>query len=127
MKIKYYTKCKDGEEVFNVFDIDTPLKYTLRLSDENALEHGRLGAIYILVCEKGYYNNNKINLDNLNINFETITYITIDDKDKFIIKNKEDIKRFYKYLTDFDINLFLKEFENLDKIKEVEKDFDAIS
>ena len=124
MKIKLYNKCKNGEEYFNTFEIETPLKYVLRLEDIKTSEQsGRLGGIYILICNKGYFNNNKIDLDNLNLNFEEINYITVDDKDKFIIKTKDDVKNFYKYLTGFDVNLFIKEFGNLDRVNSVEKDF----
>lgn len=123
MKIKLYNKCKNGEEYFNTFDIDTPLKYVLRLEDSKSTDQsGRLGGIYILICTKGYFNNNKIDLDNLNLNFEEINYVTVDDK-AFIIKTKDDVKNFYKYLTGFDVNLFIKEFENLDRVNSVEKDF----
>ena len=119
-----YNKCKNGEEYFNTFEIETPLKYVLRLEDIKTSEQsGRLGGIYILICNKGYFNNNKIDLDNLNLNFEEINYVTVDDKDKFVIKTKDDVKNFYKYLTGFDVNLFIKEFGNLDRVNSVEKDF----
>ena len=119
-----YNKCKNGEEYFNTFDIETPLKYVLRLEDSKSTDQsGRLGGIYILICNKGYFNNSKIDLDNFNLNFEETNYVTVDEKDKFIIKTKDDVKNFYKYLTGFDVNLFIKEFENLDRVNSVEKDF----
>lgn len=124
MKIKIYSKCRNGEEYFNNFEIETPLKYVLRLEDTKSFDQsGRLGSIYILICNKGYFNNSKIDLDNFNLNFEEINYVTVDEKDKFIIKTKDDVKNFYKYLTGFDVNLFIKEFENLDRVNSVEKDF----
>ena len=123
MKIKIYSKCRNGEEYFNNFEIETPLKYVLRLEDSKSFDQsGRLGSIYILICNKGYFNNSKIDLDNFNLNFEEINYVTVDDK-AFIIKTKDDVKNFYKYLTGFDVNLFIKEFENLDRVNSVEKDF----
>lgn len=124
MKIKIYSKCRNGEEYFNNFEIETPLKYVLRLEDTKSSDQsGRLGSIYILICNKGYFNNSKIDLDNFNLNFEETNYVTVDEKDKFIVKTKDDVKNFYKYLTGFDVNLFIKEFENLDRVKSVEKDF----
>ena len=124
MKIKIYSKCRNGEEYFNNFEIETPLKYVMRLEDtKSSDQYGRLGSIYILICNKGYFNNSKIDLDNFNLNFEETNYVTVDEKDKFIIKTKDDVKNFYKYLTGFDVNLFIKEFENLDRVNSVEKDF----
>lgn len=124
MKIKIYSKCRNGEEYFNNFEIETPLKYVLRLEDTKSSDQsGRLGSIYILICNKGYFNNSKIDLDNFNLNFEETNYVTVDETDKFIIKTKDDVKNFYKYLTGFDVNLFIKEFENLDRVNSVEKDF----
>jgi hypothetical protein len=50
-------------------------------------------------------------------------YLIVNDKDKFVICDKEDLMNFYKYLTDTDVTRFIKEFKSFEKEQKIKKDF----
>lgn len=59
-----------------------------------------------------------------------ITYIKINDKDKFVIKTIEDVKKLYTYITGCDYDSFIADFNKEDKQntidnrkKKLEQDF----
>lgn len=62
--------------------------------------------------------------------FGDITYIKINDKDKFVIKTIEDVKKLYTYITGYDYDRFIADFNKEDKQntidnrkKKLEQDF----
>lgn len=58
-----------------------------------------------------------------NIYFNAVTYLLVDDKDKFTIKDTNDVIKFYQYFSGQDITKFKKEFKCLEKKNELDKDF----
>lgn len=52
-----------------------------------------------------------------------VTYIEVNRKDKFVLRNRKDFIAFYKYLTDFDLDKFIKDFKAFDKEQNINKDF----
>ena len=54
----------------------------------------------------------------------SITYIEVNGKDKFVLRNRKDFIAFYKYLTDFDVDKFIKDFKAFDKEENINEDFD---
>lgn len=55
--------------------------------------------------------------------FDAITYLLVDDKYKFTIKDTNDVIKFYQYFSGQDITKFKKEFKCLEKKNELDKDF----
>lgn len=53
-----------------------------------------------------------------------ITYIEVNGKDKFVLRNRKDFIAFYKYLTDFDVDKFIKDFKAFEKEQNINEDFD---
>lgn len=51
------------------------------------------------------------------------TYIIINDTHKFTIKDSSDLMKLYKFLGGEDVDKFIKEFRELEKINELNKDF----
>lgn len=52
-----------------------------------------------------------------------VTYIEVNGKDKFVLRNRKDFIAFYKYLTNFDLNKFIKDFKAFDKEQNINEDF----
>ena len=48
----------------------------------------------------------------------------VNGKDKFVLRNRKDFIAFYKYLTDFDVDKFIKDFKAFDKEQNINEDFD---
>ena len=121
MKIEYYTKNKEAEifEVLHIPDYN-PLSLTVTYSNpNNSINNNNdfLGSIEIR-----WYNEDKSS-ENVYININETTYMIVNDKDKFILKNKTDLFELYKYFTNTDTDLFLKQFKTLDKVHSLERDF----
>ena len=52
-----------------------------------------------------------------------VTYVEVNRKDKFVLRNRKDFIAFYKYLTDFDLDKFIKDFKAFDKEQNINEDF----
>lgn len=53
-----------------------------------------------------------------------VTYIEVNGKDKFVLRNRKDFIAFYKYLTNFDVDKFIKDFKAFEKEQNINEDFD---
>ena len=117
MKIEYYTKNKEAE-VFEVVHIPeyNPLSLSVTYNPINN-NNDFLGSIVIR-----WYKEDKSS-EYCCINIYETTYMIVNDKDKFILKNKTDLFEFYKYFTNTDTALFLKQFKAFDKVQSIEGDF----
>ena len=118
MKIEYYTKNKEAEvfEVVNIPDYN-PLSLNVTYSNPINNNNDFLGSIEIR-----WYKEDKSS-EYVCINIYETTYMIVNDKDKFILKNKTDLFGLYKYFTNTDTDLFLKQFKTLDKVHSLEGDF----
>lgn len=116
MKIEYYTKNKEAE-VFEVVHISDYNPLSLNVTYSNPINNDFLGSIEIR-----WYKEDKSS-ENFYINICEPTYMIVNDKDKFILKSKTDLFKFYKYFTNTDTDLFLKQFKTLDKVHSLEGDF----
>lgn len=117
MKIEYYTDNKT-EEIFNVIYIPCDSFFNVEVTYcKTDHQNNGIGSIEL------YWIKENKESDSVFLRFNLISYIIIDDKDKFIIKNREDLYELYKYFTKSDANLFLKKFKALDKVKSLEGDF----
>ena len=117
MELKIYTKSDDSEYFTTKCLPDKIEAINLYLST------GGGGQI-----EYTYITNNKITTKSDCLCFDgdghCVSYILVNNKDKFVIRKRKDIIAFYKYLTDFDINKFIKEFKAFDKEHKLKEDFD---
>ena len=53
-----------------------------------------------------------------------VTYIEVNGKDKFVLRNRKDFIAFYKYLTENDVDKFIKDFKAFEKEQNINEDFD---
>lgn len=58
-----------------------------------------------------------------NLDFYPSTYVIVNDKDKFYVNDKEDLIKFYSWLTGIDYNKKLKELQEFAKAQNISKDF----
>lgn len=116
MKIEYYTESND-EEMFQVaFLPDVLLSINITYNKERTNNDG-IGNIDI--C----WNKENGESDSIFFRFHNVTYLVINDKDKFVIKTRADLMELYKFLTKTDTELFLKQFKAFDKVQSIEGDF----
>lgn len=116
MKIEYYTE-SNNEEMFQVAilpDVLLSISISCNTQRNNNDELGSLD-----IC----WNKDNGESDSIFLRFHDITYLVVNDKDKFVIKNKSDLRELYKFLTKTDTELFLKQFKALDKVQSIEGDF----
>lgn len=116
MKIEYYTESND-EEMFQVAILpDVLLSINISYNKERTNSEG-VGNIDI--C----WNKENGESDSIFLRFHEVTYLVINDKDKFVIKTRADLWALYKFLTKTDTELFLKQFKAFDKVQSIEGDF----
>lgn len=60
---------------------------------------------------------------NFTITCSMKTYIQIDKKHKFTIKDKNDLIKLYDFLSDDKVDKFIKDFRSIEKVNELNKDF----
>ena len=118
MKIEYYIKNKE-EEVFEVVHIPDykPLSFNVTYNYPVNNNNNLIGSIEIRWYKKDD------SPESIYINFYENAYMIVNDKDKFILKNKTDLFKLYKYFTNTDTDLFLKQFKSFDKVQSIEGDF----
>ena len=116
MKIEYYTESND-EEMFQVAILpDVLLSITISYNKKRNNDD-ELGSLDI--C----WNKDNGDGDSIFLRFHDVTYLIVNDKDKFVIKNRTDLRELYKFLTKTDTELFLKQFKAFDKVQSIEGDF----
>lgn len=114
MKIEYYTESND-EEIFQVaFLPDVLLSISISYNRSNNDGIGSLD-----IC----WNKDNGDSDSIFLRFHNVTYLIVNEKDKFVIKNRADLCELYKFLTKTDTELFLKQFKAFDKVQSIEGDF----
>ena len=118
MKIEYYIKNKE-EEVFEVVHIPdyNPLSFNVTYNYPVNSNNNLIGSIEIRWYKKDD------SPESIYINLFENAYMIVNDKDKFILKNKTDLFELYKYFTNTDTDLFLKQFKSFDKVQSIEGDF----
>lgn len=129
MEIQCYTKDKT-ETSFNKFYIPDDLskvQVNLQLNDGKNSSSG-LGNINFtwdvdISQLKSDYCGEYLPSKSEYLNFYEIAYVTVNNKDKFVIKKEQDAYDLYKYFTGIDINLYLKHFQTLDKTNSIKDDF----
>ncbi len=118
MLIKYYKRDKTGEEQFGVKKIpdnlqDIDVEYYAKNSNNT------IGYItfYWLIGDN-------IDASSESIGFtDDINYIEVNEKDKFIIRNKNDIFKLFEYFTNINADSFIKQFKIEEKLKDAKSDF----
>lgn len=118
MEIKLYMKEDDGCH-FATKVIPDDVK-TINLFVANSKQNG-IGSLEFM-----WENDNPNALCRTfsdNIYFQGLTYIMINKKDKFVIKNKNDLIELYQHLSGDDVNTFVKEFKCIEKEHDMNKDF----
>lgn len=58
-----------------------------------------------------------------NLDFYPSTYVIVNDKDKFYVNDKQDLIKFYHWLTGIDYNKKIKELQEFAKTQNISKDF----
>lgn len=115
MKIEYYTESNEDEMFQVAFLPDVLLSIAINYNKDR--NNDGLGSVDI--C----WNKENGESDSIFLRFKNITYLVINDKDKFVIKNRADLCELYKFLTKTDTELFLKQFKAFDKVQSIEGDF----
>ena len=116
MELKIYYKTEDSEAFYKRTFPDEITSINLYLSDSG----GQIEYLY------PHPNDGKkmARSDCLSVADNGVTYIEVNGKDKFVLRNRKDFIAFYKYLTDFDVDKFIKDFKAFDKEQNINEDFD---
>lgn len=116
MELKIYYKTKDSEAFCKRTLPDEITAINFYLNDSGGCQ-----------IEYSYQQQNdgkKISRsDCLTFADDGVTYIEVNGKDKFVLRNRKDFIAFYKYLTNFDLNKFIKDFKAFDKEQNINEDF----
>lgn len=118
MELKIYYKTNDGGEAFYKRTLpDEMTSINLYLNDSGG---GQIEYLY------PHPNDGKkiSRSDCLSFADDGVTYVEVNGKDKFVLRNRKDFIGFYKYLTDFDVDKFIKDFKAFDKEQTINEDFD---
>lgn len=116
MKIEYYTESND-EEMFQVAILPDVLLSISVSYNKNRTNNDGIGSLDI--C----WNKDNDDSDSIFLRFNNVTYLVVNEKEKFVIKNRADLYELYKFLTKTDTELFLKQFKAFDKVQSIEGDF----
>ena len=116
MELKIYYKTKDGEAFYKRIIPDEITSINMYLNDSGG---GQIEYIY------PQQNDGKIisRSDCLSFVESGVTYVEVNGKDKFVLRNRKDFMAFFKYLTDFDVDKFIKDFKSFDKEQNINEDF----
>ena len=100
-QLKIYYKTEDGESFYKRTLPDEIISINLYLNDTGG---GQIEYLY------PHPNDGKkiSRSDCLSFADDAVTYVEVNGKDKFVLRNRKDFIAFYKYLTDFDIDKFIK-------------------
>lgn len=116
MELKIYYKTNDSEAFCKRILPDEMTSINFYLNDSGGCQ-----------IEYSYTQQNddkKIpRCDCLSFANDGVTYIEVNGKDKFVLRNRKDFIAFYKYLTDFDLDKFIKDFKAFDKEQNITEDF----
>lgn len=116
MELKIYCKTKNSEAFYKRTLPDEIISINLYLNDTGG---GQIEYLY------PHPNDGKklTRSDCLSFDDDGVTYIEVNGKDKFVLRNRKDFIAFYKYLTDFDVDKFIKDFKAFDKEHNINDDF----
>lgn len=116
MELKIYYKTKDGEVFYKRTLPDEITSINMYLNDSGG---GQIEYLY------PHPNDGKMisRSDCLSFADNGVTYIEVNGKDKFVLRNRKDFIAFFKYLTDFDVDKFIKDFKAFDKEQNINEDF----
>ena len=116
MIIKFYTtEPSEGTEYYQVISVPNEIKnISMNLYDKKS---DGIGTITMYWEDNTDYDKSEC------VFIKNYGYIVVNEKDKFVIKNRQDFINFYKYLTDDDFDLFIKQFKCIDKEHSMESDF----
>lgn len=116
MELKIYYKTKDGEAFYKRTIPDEITSINLYLNDS--------GGCQIEYLYPHPNDGKKISIsDCLSFVDNGVTFIEVNGKDKFVLRNRKDFMAFFKYLTDFDVDKFIKDFKSFDKEQNINEDF----
>lgn len=116
MELKIYYKTQDNEAFYKRTLPDEVHSINLFLNDSGG---GQIEYLY-----PNPNDGHKISRsDCLSFADDGVTYIEVNGKDKFVLRDRKDFIEFYKYLTDFDVDKFIKDFKAFDKEQNINEDF----
>jgi len=117
MELKIYYKTEDTEAFYKRTLPDEITSINLYLNDTGG---GQIEYVY------PHPNDGKkiSRSDCLSFADDGVTYVEVNGKDKFVLRSRKDFIAFYKYLTDFDVDKFIKDFKAFDKEQNINEDFD---
>lgn len=118
MLIKYYNRDTTGEETFAIKEIPDKIQ-SITLEFYPKTSNNTIGYItfYWII-------GNNVDSSSDTITFtDAITYVEINEKDSFVIKNKNDIYALYEYFTNTDITKFIKKFKINERMQDAKSDF----
>lgn len=116
MELKIYYKTQDNEAFYKRTLPDEMTSINLFLNDAGG---GQIEYLY-----PNPNDGHKISRsDCLSFADDGVTYIEVNGKDKFVLRDRKDFIEFYKYLTDFDVDKFIKDFKAFDKEQNINEDF----
>lgn len=116
MELKIYCKTKNSETFYKRTLPDEIISINLYLNNTNG---GQIEYVYPHPND----GKNISRSDCLCFADDGVTYIEVNGKDKFVLRNRKDFIAFYKYLTDFDVDKFIKDFKAFDKEHNINDDF----
>ena len=118
MLIKYYTRDTTGEETFAVKEIPDKIQsIMLEFYPKPSSNHIGYMTFYWIFGDT-------VDCSSETISFtDDITYIEINGKDNFVIKNKNDLYTLYEYFTNTDVNKFIKKFKINERLQDAKSDF----
>lgn len=118
MLIKYYNLDTTGEETFSIKEIPDKIQnITLEFYPKTTNNHIGYITFYWI-----FGNNVDSSSDTITFT-DDVTYIEINGKDSFVIKNKNDLYALYEYFTNTDVNKFIKKFKIKERIQDAKSDF----
>lgn len=115
MELKIYYKTEDGESFYKRTLPDEMISINLYLNNTGG---GQIEYLYPHPDGK-----KSTRSDCLSFTDDGVTYVEVNGRDKFVLRNRKDFIAFYKYLTDFDIDKFIKDFKAFDKEQNINEDF----
>ena len=127
MEIQCYTK--DQTEIsfskFLIPDDLSKVQVTLQLNERKTPSNleGNICFTWDLDISNKNHWGDSIQTKSEYLNFYEIAYVTVNNKDKFVIKKEQDVYNLYKFFTGIDIILYLKQFQAFDKTNTIKDDF----
>lgn len=117
MELKIYYKTNDSEAFCKRILPDEVTSINMYLNDSGG---GQIEYVYPHPND----GKNISRSDCLSFVESGVTYVEVNGKDKFVLRNRKDFMEFFKYLTDFDVDKFIKDFKAFEKEQNINEDFD---